>query len=427
MVIQMSNTRIILPIEIDHDSDYKTKLKEAFEEYKKWISEKYLIDLRASCEYSGLPFSQYENLLSEIISIEENIEKALEYYYCAKISDAVKTMYHLIKELLYEDNLNFLVSDIDESYATRLIAPFPFLQTSFINNAADCKKYYYNMKTASLSFFRARIDAVEDHTEMSHIPFNKRDSIGTQRFSVPGTPCLYMGASSYDIWKELGQPPLDKFNVSAIRLKSKGNRDEVKILNLINNIYLQEGLLSLPKNTPQSHNSIKLSTLVTKMWPLVCATSFHVNNSMGYFHSEYIISHLIMWCLPLLNIDGIAYVSKQIKAREQFQAHPLFVNIAIPMVSCSSKNELGPLCSAFEITDPVNFQEILALDLTRSGEIEGNCYFAKVFSADMTNKLSKDLTYANKFHYYRDTAFFNLDNYLCGLTYHPMSIKQENL
>ena len=37
--------------------------------------------------------------------------------------------------------------------------------------------------------------------EMFHIPYDKRNLIGNQRFSISGTPCLYIGGSSYICWE----------------------------------------------------------------------------------------------------------------------------------------------------------------------------------------------------------------------------------
>lgn len=48
--------------------------------------------------------------------------------------------------------------------------------------------------------------------EMFHIPFDKRDRIGNQRYSISGIPCLYLGSSSYVCWEELGRVDYDKCN-----------------------------------------------------------------------------------------------------------------------------------------------------------------------------------------------------------------------
>ena len=48
--------------------------------------------------------------------------------------------------------------------------------------------------------------------EMFHIPYNKRNLVGNQRFSLSGLPCLYLGGSSYICWEELGRTELNSTN-----------------------------------------------------------------------------------------------------------------------------------------------------------------------------------------------------------------------
>ncbi|MBR5907048.1 MAG: hypothetical protein IKZ50_01480 [Bacteroidales bacterium] len=48
--------------------------------------------------------------------------------------------------------------------------------------------------------------------EMFHIPFDHRDLIGNQRYSISGIPCLYLGSSSYICWEELGRVDFDMCN-----------------------------------------------------------------------------------------------------------------------------------------------------------------------------------------------------------------------
>lgn len=79
--------------------------------------------------------------------------------------------------------------------------------------------------------------------------------VSTQRFSIPGVPCLYLGTTSYVCWLEMDKPHDSEFNVYA--------------------------------------------------------TSFSIKNKERKFKSEYIVSQLIMQCLSELLIDGIAYASKK--------------------------------------------------------------------------------------------------------------------
>jgi len=48
--------------------------------------------------------------------------------------------------------------------------------------------------------------------DMFHIPYDKRNKIGNQRYSVSGMPCLYLASSSYVCWEELGRVDFQSCN-----------------------------------------------------------------------------------------------------------------------------------------------------------------------------------------------------------------------
>jgi hypothetical protein len=50
--------------------------------------------------------------------------------------------------------------------------------------------------------------------DMFHIPFEKRQLVKDQRYSIHGIPSIYLGSSIYDCYLELGKPSLDEFWVS---------------------------------------------------------------------------------------------------------------------------------------------------------------------------------------------------------------------
>jgi len=404
-----------LPIVIESDAQYKGKLEECFREYNDWAEHFITEDLQFSLSFSG-KIDLQPNWLTEkdrLETIERNILDSIDDYYSGRIFEAQLRIYELLNQLTISDELRFLVSDIDRSYSTRLVAPFPDLHHPIIDNSQE----YELMNTVPLSFFRGRMSNVVSYNEMLHIPLNKRDSVSTQRFSVPGTPCLYLGTSSYDIWRELGRPPFDKFNVSAIRLKPHSERGDIRILNLTASQYFDAGLIGIPTPEAITAKTIKLLLMQLMIWPLVCATSFRVKNSSGFFHSEYIISHLIMLCLPKLKIDGVAYTSKQLEPYEETFALPLMLNIAIPVISTEVNCMLGEICSKIEVTDPVNLQEFQGIEMRVEG-LSKQCYFCKVFRR---NSNKQNMFYAKRGINYRETTFFRLDNYLCNLEYHSLS------
>ncbi len=51
-------------------------------------------------------------------------------------------------------------------------------------------------------------------SELFHIPFEERYKVRTQRYSIPGLPCLYLGGSIWVCWEELARPPFHEMQIS---------------------------------------------------------------------------------------------------------------------------------------------------------------------------------------------------------------------
>ena len=67
---------------------------------------------------------------------------AVDNYYSGQIFEAQSKICKLLSELIASDKLGFLLSDIDRSYSTRLLAPFPDLQQTSIDNQKIYEKIY---------------------------------------------------------------------------------------------------------------------------------------------------------------------------------------------------------------------------------------------------------------------------------------------
>lgn len=102
---------------------------------------------------------------------------------------------------------------------------------------------------------------------MFHIPFNKRSKISTQRFSIPGVPCLYLAVTSYGVWLELNKPKNDNFFVSSYKIQKN-----LKILNLC----IQQHLINGYSSSIQSKQELDDFLVLMELFPLTIATSFTV-------------------------------------------------------------------------------------------------------------------------------------------------------
>ncbi len=376
-----------LPIVIKKDSDYIKELSIVLKKYYDFL-------------YNKVAFKDEPNLLKEI---EYNINKincAIENYYKG---DIVKSKL-LIKEILEQyksNNQNFFVSELDKSYAFRGIAPFVDLQTN------NYEQEYREMNEEPLSFYKARTGNVEDRDGMLHIPFDMRGIIATQRFSIAGIPCIYLGTTSYVCWQELDKPENQNFNVCSYKFNENGKK--LKILNLVISQPLINGIFNRRCESEQSIRK-KLQIEMLKLFPLVIATSFTVLEKERKFKSEYIISQLIMHCLKELQIDGIAYLSK--KGKNDFQ-YPHGVNLAIPVFEGCEYGKDGKVCDSFTLSKPINYETFLNLKIS---DFKEESYINKIFKEkDEYDNFNAKVDFNDKSTFYNNIKFSDFDNYLVNI------------
>lgn len=377
-----------LPICIDKDCDYITNLYDKLNKYSDFTK-----------TIKNIPRIAIEN-------IENNcslIKKSMELYYNADIDGAKKKIYEILKK--YKDN-SFIVSNLDKSYAFRGIAPFQDLHSE------GYAEKYKQMNEYPLSFFKARTGETNFlRKDMLHIPFDKRGVISTQRFSIPGVPCIYLGTTSYVCWLEMGMPEDYKFNVSSYNVPTK-----LKILNLV----ISEGLINghlthiNMKKTENRENNIELLSTMLEIFPLICATSYSIKEGNRKFRSEYIISQLIMQCLNELGIDGVSYISK--KAQNDYIAYPHCINLAIPIkyegdfVFDREVKKYGDLCGEIKLTKPINFSEYIKIQKEHI-KPKSVSYINKIYTEGYTSTIKL----AGKNIEYWKSTFADFDNYLVCL------------
>jgi hypothetical protein len=185
-------------------------------------------------------------------------------------------------------------------------------------------------------FFRLRSSGEPrlSRRELFHIPFSQRHLVGTQRFSVTGTPCLYTAGSTYTCWEELGRPAFHELHVSALWLPSN---QKLRLLDLrstanavrsqINNASFGKRDLTFEERQKQLNSMICKCILI---WPLIGFCSIRVKQRTGSFKPEYIIPQMVMqWIAARDEIDGVAYESTHINIKTP-RSIPFLSNYAFP-------------------------------------------------------------------------------------------------
>lgn len=156
----------------------------------------------------------------------------------------------------------------------------------------------YQIKRKDI-FYRVRLkgEKVYSEKDLFHVPFNKRGLVTTNRYSIPGYPCLYMGRSLYICWEELKRPALSGFATSALQAQ-----EDIDLLDLrLRKVFF---------------NKVECLNFM-KMLPVILACSLAVENEQDKFKSEYVLPQLLLHLVVFKNrqkrdaktLRGIIYTS----------------------------------------------------------------------------------------------------------------------
>lgn len=318
-----------------------------------------------------------DNDIEEIyIDIAVNYRKifndVMTYFYAGNIVSAYKMIESLVKE--YKDN-GIIFSKLSKSYSFN---------------------YYVieNKKWENYLFYRARVGNISSENKedaLKHVPFDEISKIGSNRFSIPGQPCLYLGTTSYDCWIEMGQPDDREFNVGCVLL----NKD-YEILNLATDIWnLLGGIKCLKKKSDKE--------MLFKSYLLSQITSYCISEKNRNFKSEYVISQLITLACKSNNIDGISYISKRVSTNEF--GHSICMNLALFIPYEQGIKYSGIMESEMKIGIPINYAyfdklKIALLNLSIE-QLPYELMQKPIAIGDFENQIP-----------YRETQFYDFDRYL---------------
>lgn len=347
------NSSLYMPYNVDYDFQY-------FPELKKKL--KLLINI---LEKNNAP----KALIVCAKNYKNKVVKAIDLYYKGNIIDS----HLIIKDLVKDCYGKYSVFDVNNNPA------FP----------ASPQK-----EGNEVQLFRARLS---DHMiefpaeEMLHIPFKNRSIVKSERFSIPGLPCLYLGNTSYVCWIEMGCPPDFKFNVSPVVLDNTQ-----KIFNLA--VSLQDFYNTLDYNKTTREEGF---CYLIKLFILNMATSFRVKETNRNFKSEYIISQMVMLACKDLQLDGITYHSKCV-SNDNF-ANVLGVNLVL-FAKYDGKGVLSKICEHLEIGDSFNYS--MYKQLLASQKYKG--YRLRIDDPSLNKNIG---SFKRQFPY-RETMFYGFDRYL---------------
>jgi hypothetical protein len=339
-----SSALVTLPIDSFREGEI------AFDRFLGEIFQAYTVSLRrlSDPQYPTI-WSQIKDLIPEIENLCRSITGALGCYLDGSPSDAY---------LELEQALSRLSLD-------RLITPLKGYHSGppnrYIDNILHPPLYRMRVATGLPN------SGVLSRKEMFHVPFELRDRVHNQRYSIAGLPCLYLASSIWLCWEELSRPELHSVFVSRFRIA-----EEVKVLDFSfpPDIAWTLHLYSTSK-TPEGISTEEAATLgerytesfiVTYLacWPLIAACSVKRSRRGGAFYPQYITPQLLLqWIRKTKKVDGLRYFS----TRAQQGTGP-YTNCAFPVREIDVTGQCSFLSSKFNLTNPIAWSVLRELQPT---------------------------------------------------------------
>lgn len=192
--------------------------------------------------------------------------------------------------------------------------------------------------------------------DLFHIPFEDRHKVATQRFSLPGLPCLYLGGSLYECWCELNWPKLEELQVAGFWIRDGAT---VKLLDFGRR---PQSLAYEMKHGGAGRPTQDYLWAHLVSWPVVAASAVKVLHHDAPFKPEYIVPQLLLeWVSVNLAIDGLRFFSTRIE-KVPDTPHPI-CNYIFPARNIKATGVCSKLKGIFRMTHPYPWQLIRALGL----------------------------------------------------------------
>lgn len=291
--------------------------------------------LNLPLERNAIQFRPYiKDLFAQFTTKVDSLQ--LSSFYPVGDKDKIKTLVDGIKDC------------IDLYYDGRPMESYQRLVKSFDESAITIPLLSKNIDLGKRNFYRLRIQDKNggyrlNKKELFHIPFDKRNLIKTQRFSIPGYPCLYLANSIYVAWEEMRRPELTKLH--SVRLRT---RKKIKCLDLTNTFY--------QKNFDRTNmdEQTLLGQLFT--WPLIAVCSVKVPDSDAAFKPEYIIPQMILqWVKNEKIHQAIKFSSTHID-QNNTKTSGEFFNLVIPVISECDNGHCTEIQQMFTSTEVLSWQ-----------------------------------------------------------------------
>ena len=298
-----------------------------------------LVETRLEEYYKFL--SDY-NIGKRLNSIFRNIEKL----------EADKDLSLLIKVRGFITSINNSITNYYDGYTSKAY-------DGFSNSLNKIIEFHNNVAVSHIepnnNFYKIRVDKhlrLKERIDNFHIPFNLRHFCATQRYSVPGLPSIYLGATTYLSYEELGKPDISISYVS--RFKA------IKPIKIIEIQTIYNFLKSYNGNETKDKFEYILKYLI--LFPLYFTTTIRVIETGASFKTEYIIPQLLIQFVGASNkeddaIRGVKFPSSKLPY-DTDDDHRHF-SYVFPIVKSNSTGFCSYLSDVFHLSKPKLISDLL--------------------------------------------------------------------
>lgn len=207
------------------------------------------------------------NLVDTVEKISNGIVRAVELYLGGSPAKAYKSMEDAV--------MNVFAKSMEKEAAKGRNDKSLLLE--FLSSVSDSTFPFFRMRYVQDNWERRKVNC----RGMFHVPLSMRGLVKTQRYSIAGYPCLYLGKSIFGCWEELGRPNLNSCLISKV--------DSKKGFHVLD--------LSIPAaedwDAPKKEKEDALKCLILR-FPLIIACTFRAHSNADTFKPEYIVPQLLL-------------------------------------------------------------------------------------------------------------------------------------
>lgn len=273
-------------------------LLELFERYRCHLN-------RGNVPMSEFLESNYNNYIKDLEAAKDvSNNQLVGERVCKMVEDKLPTIIENSRKLVEVHKLFEHGRIVEANNAAFKVFSAMKLDLMFRYSASCLKENYYRIRPISRNG-----EFPIERKELFHISHEDNYLVGTERYSLPGHPCLYLASQEELCWYECGMP--EKFAIAKFLVP----QEEDSCLKFID---FSEKLMPLGRNfsnwLKNEKNDIEnllnnfLKYICT--YPLRAACSVVNEHPKGKFIEEYIIPQMLLqWVLNDDSFDGIRYES----------------------------------------------------------------------------------------------------------------------